>query len=282
LITDSGTALDLIGGIEGAARRHATPCGTGEVTWREWGEGSTVVLLHGGFGSWLHWIRNVEALSARHRVLAVDLPGLGDSALPPGSPTPESVSEPVARGLQSLLANGEACDLVGFSFGGLIAGQVAAMLAERVRSLTLVGASGLGLARRRVDLVPRTPDMSPEAVREAQLYNLRALLVFDPQSADELALAVQAHNDERARIKSRRISLGDSLRTALPKLRGRLNGIWGEHDVTASPGLHLRRELLASLHPELDFHVVAGAGHWVQFEASDAFNAIVLRMLERR
>ena len=276
------SASTLIQRLDSAARRHATACGTGHLAWREWGDGEPLVLLHGGFGSWLHWIRNIEPLARHRRVLAVDLPGLGDSALPPEPVSPETVAAPVADGLEALLPGAAPCDLVGFSFGGLIAGQVAKRLGGRVRSLTLAGASGLGLPRRRVELIRRTPDMSRDALRDAQRHNLCALLLHDPRNADELAMAVQAHNDERARIKSRRISLGDSLRDALPSLQGRLNGIWGEHDVTATPGCEGQRELLTALHPGTDFRVVPGAGHWVQFEAAEAFDAILLEMLARR
>src|SRR5688500_7346054 len=70
------------------ARRHATPCGDGELVWHVWGDDADdpLVLLHGGSGSWTHWIRNVEALAAAgRRVLAADLPGCGDSAVHPGN-----------------------------------------------------------------------------------------------------------------------------------------------------------------------------------------------------
>ena len=57
------------------AQRHATPCGDGEVVWHTWGTGEPLVLLHGGSGSWTHWIRNVEALAAAgRRVVVPDLP----------------------------------------------------------------------------------------------------------------------------------------------------------------------------------------------------------------
>ena len=36
-------------------------------------------MLHGGHGSWLHWIRNIDALGQRHTLLIPDLPGFGDS-----------------------------------------------------------------------------------------------------------------------------------------------------------------------------------------------------------
>ena len=270
---------NLIHDLGRSARQHTTPCGSGHVVWREWGDGPSLVLLHGGFGSWLHWVRNIQALSTRFRVLAVDMPGLGDSAMPTEAASPDSIATPIADGLVSLLPDGASCDLVGFSFGGLIAGQVAKRLGSRSRSLTLVGASGLGLPYRYIELIPRTQDMEPGALRDAQEFNLRALMLFDPERVDELALAVQAHNDVRARVRSGRISFGESLREALPELCGELNAIWGEHDVTATPGLSGERELLAELHPGLDFRVVPGAGHWVQYEASDAFNNVLLELL---
>ena len=54
------------------------------LTWRVWGSQNIykrpVVLLHGGFGAWNHWIRNIPLLEKDFNVLAVDLPGCGDSS----------------------------------------------------------------------------------------------------------------------------------------------------------------------------------------------------------
>ncbi|MGT2492391.1 alpha/beta fold hydrolase [Cupriavidus basilensis] len=41
-----------------------TGAGGCRVVWRRFGEGRPVILLHGGHGSWLHWVRNIEALAA--------------------------------------------------------------------------------------------------------------------------------------------------------------------------------------------------------------------------
>ena len=61
---------------DGTAERFETPCGDGRMVWRSWGSGRPILLLHGGAGSWRHWIRTLPALSHR-RVLAPDTPGLG-------------------------------------------------------------------------------------------------------------------------------------------------------------------------------------------------------------
>jgi pimeloyl-ACP methyl ester carboxylesterase len=60
-----------------------TPCGDGHLVWRVWGgaapELPALVLLHGGFGAWNHWVRTIAALEPYYRVIAPDLPGCGDS-----------------------------------------------------------------------------------------------------------------------------------------------------------------------------------------------------------
>lgn len=78
--------LNDVARLERAARRHDVPCGDGVMVWRSWGEGLPVVLLHGGSGSWTHWVRNITALvGAGRRAWIPDLPGFGDSARPPAA-----------------------------------------------------------------------------------------------------------------------------------------------------------------------------------------------------
>lgn len=66
----------------GAAATHVNvPHERGHIRWRRWGgQGRPLVLLHGGHGSWLHWVRNIEALAERREVWVPDMPGYGDSA----------------------------------------------------------------------------------------------------------------------------------------------------------------------------------------------------------
>ncbi|HEV2100696.1 MAG TPA: alpha/beta fold hydrolase, partial [Stellaceae bacterium] len=79
----SAGTRDYVEGVAAEARRIETPCGDGAMAWRVWGSGPPLVLLHGGYGSWMHWIRNVLPLSRLFTVVACDLPGLGESATPP-------------------------------------------------------------------------------------------------------------------------------------------------------------------------------------------------------
>ncbi|MEG2631610.1 MAG: alpha/beta hydrolase, partial [Comamonas sp.] len=60
-----------IDALQARARRVTTPIAEGgQMVWHVWGEGAgglPLVLLHGGSGSWTHWVRNIEALVAAGR-----------------------------------------------------------------------------------------------------------------------------------------------------------------------------------------------------------------------
>jgi len=56
------------------------------------------VLLHGGGGSWTHWVSNILPLvESGRRVLAVDLPGMGQSDMPPHGSDADALVEPLGR-----------------------------------------------------------------------------------------------------------------------------------------------------------------------------------------
>lgn len=96
------------------ARRAETPCGDGALVWRAWGQGRPLVLLHGGSGSWRHWLRNIASFARDRMVLCPDLPGLGDSDMPPGQADPDSIARILRCGLRQVIGE-QSYDLVGFS-----------------------------------------------------------------------------------------------------------------------------------------------------------------------
>ena len=73
----------IVAAVEAKAKRIDTPYDGGSIAWRSFGDGPPLVLLHGGFGGWGHWLRNVGPLSRKYRVLAPDMPGFGDFGDPP-------------------------------------------------------------------------------------------------------------------------------------------------------------------------------------------------------
>jgi pimeloyl-ACP methyl ester carboxylesterase len=274
-LPDAVVTLADLQALQAAAHVHHTPCG-GEapLVWHAWGDGAPVLLLHGGAGSWTHWVRNIAALvRAGRRVWAPDMPGFGDSALPPGCQDADHLPPWLEQGLQVLLGP-LPVDVVGFSFGGLVAGYLATARPQRVASLMLVGAPALS-DERLPPLPLRIWSMAPPGERREAIHrhNLRTLMLARDASIDELAVAIHAANIERDRMRRRRLMLTDALRTLLPRIGCPLAGVWGEHDVLYRG----RQGLVAAVLPLAPgfrgLTWVAGAGHWVPYEDAAAFDA---------
>jgi pimeloyl-ACP methyl ester carboxylesterase len=250
-----------------------TPCGAGEMVWRAWGAGDkTVVLLHGGSGSWRHWVKTIPALAARCRVLAADLPGLGDSAMPPDPPVPASSAEVVAAGLRSLVTAGSETHLVGFSYGSHVATLAAPALDRHIADLTIVGCAALGLPPWPMDEFPKErAGMTDTERRAVHRRTLEILMFADPAAIDDLAVDIQAANVARTRLRTRHFAGTDDIARGLADVRVPLKSIWGARDILAHPSFEAVRKILAQHHPELDFRTVPGAGHWVMYERGDDF-----------
>jgi pimeloyl-ACP methyl ester carboxylesterase len=269
-------------GIAAEATRLETPCGDSRMAWRVWGSGPPLVLFHGGYGSWTHWIRNVLPLARVFTVIAPDLPGLGESATPPEPHTAEGLARIIVEGLEIVVPGNERLHIAGFSFGGVLGGHVAAQLGDRVRAFTVVGSNGLGLVRQATDLRRVPSGASADEALAVHRHNLGALMIADPARIDDLAVYIQSTNAPRGRIKSRRFSRADTLARALPSVTARLDGIWGGRDATAYPHLDERARTLRAFQPEARFEVIEGAGHWVQYEAADRFNPLLAEIVLQR
>ena len=124
--------------------------------WDEGSQGEPVVLIHGLGGYVENWLPSFDALSAQHRVVAVDLPGHGRTDKPMD----------VAYGVENLagfvkdfmaVLQIERAHVVGHSMGGAVATRLVLMHPATVDRLVLVAPAGFGkefhpmvrLSRRR-------------------------------------------------------------------------------------------------------------------------------------
>ncbi len=267
----------MLAELEAQATRHETPCGAGRMVWRVWNPsgGAPVLLLHGGSGSWRHWVKQIPWLAAQRRVIAPDLPGLGESDDPPEPQDPATIAGVLVAGLKTLVPDTATMDLVGFSFGAITAGHVARLLAPRLRSVTICGAGALGTPRSPTQLVKVRDKTGAEKVA-AHRHNLASLMFADPHKIDALALEIQEINSQAARLRSRQFAPSGNLKDALAAAAGvPVNAIWGERDAVAWPNLHLRIEALKEARPDARVAVVPGAGHWVAYEAAAETDALL-------
>lgn len=103
------------------------------------GDGTPVVLLHAGIADRRMWREQIPALATRHRVVAPDLRGYGESELP----TAPFAHHDDVVGLLDALGLPRAA-LVGCSFGGAVAIDTALAYPRRVTALALFGTAVSG------------------------------------------------------------------------------------------------------------------------------------------
>ena len=272
MIDTQPTPADFIAALDRACARRTTPNGAGEVVWRIWGAGAPLVLLHGGTGSWMHWMRNIEELARDFTLLVPDLPGSGESSSPQPPISADGIAATLSHGLTTLIGARTRLAMGGFSMGGQIAGYLARHAGAGARCLVLVGATGTGAPRGPMELRSWRRLAGDAEKIATHRHNLGILMIHDPAKVDALAVHMQKINAERSRIRGKHVSHTGTLAEALADFTGQLAGIWGEHDATAVPYLAERKEKLRQLQPRASFDVFAGAGHWVQYEEPARFN----------
>jgi pyruvate dehydrogenase E2 component (dihydrolipoamide acetyltransferase) len=102
----------------------------------------TIVLIHGFGGDLDNWLFNVGPLSARAEVVALDLPGHGESAITLPGTTVEALAGFVAAFLNQLGIG--RCHLAGHSLGAAVAAQLALDHPDQVAGLVLIAPAGFG------------------------------------------------------------------------------------------------------------------------------------------
>ena len=282
LLTSGKSPTEIVAAVAADAEVIHTPCGDGNLVWRRWGKGkgSPVVLVHGGSGSWTHWIKTIPVLKQSREVWAVDMPGLGDSDFPPHPHTPAGCGLPLALGLKSLFPTKGQVQVVAFSFGAHVTSHALLHLKDHVRDFTLTGCAALGLPQGPGKEFPREMEDMSEAERMAVHRDLLEILMFkEPSRIDSLAVYLQSDNVGKARFRSRPFARSDEIRRNLMEIEIPVKAVWGGNDQTAWPSIEARYDVLREFHPELITRTVPDAGHWVMYEQPAAYNAALVEVL---
>lgn len=228
------------------------------------GKGRAILFLHPHIG--MHGSqRFIDALAREGQVIAPSHPGFGHSELPRGTSTVDDL----AYFYLDLIEELDLRDLVmvGASFGGWIAAEIAAKTCERLSCLVMIGAVGAKFgARDRSDIVDIFS--TPRSRWEELSFRDPAVWLRDYESLPEDELTAMARNREATALFAWNPYMYN------PKLRGRLHRIriptlflWGAHDGFAP--LAYGRSFCAAV-PGAKFEEIAEAGHFPHMEQPEA------------
>ncbi|WP_326549641.1 alpha/beta fold hydrolase [Micromonospora sp. NBC_01813] len=252
--------------------------GDATISYDEIGDGPPVLLIHAGIADRRMWRAQLAALRDRHRLIAMDLRGYGESDLPAA---PFAHHDDVV-GLLDALGIARAA-LVGCSFGGAVALDVALAHPDRVTALALFG-SALGghdwsddAERHWDELVGQVDRADLDAMADAEVRFWVVGPHRQPADVDPGLLALAREMDRRALAAE--AALGDITQHELdPPAARRLGEIGvpvlvgaGALDIGDIPAL---ADLLAAGIPlARRLPDVPGAAHLLPLERPDEVNA---------
>lgn len=280
LLSGDLTPEQITAQIAADAEVHTTPCGEGDLVWRRWGKGRPLVFVHGGSGSWTHWIKQIPVFKQDYEVWAVDMPGLGDSDMPPVPQIPSNCGTVLALGIKALIPREARAHVVAFSFGAHVSTHALLHLQDHVADFTLTGAAALGLPQGPGKEFPREMEGMTEDERMEVHRGLLEVLMFKEASRiDSLAVWLQSENIRRARFRSRPFARIPEIAQHLPEVQVPVKAVWGGEDQTAWPSVDARYDVIRQSHPELVTRTVPDAGHWVMYEQPGAYNQALKEVL---
>jgi pimeloyl-ACP methyl ester carboxylesterase len=249
------------------------------------GEGPALVFLHAGVSERHMWDPQWTFFRPRYRRVRWDWRGFGDT---PHVAGPFSYADDVIRVLDAL--DIERATLVGCSFGGAVALQVAVQHPDRVERLALSGSGVPGFVSTVADppavqdLLRRAEEAWSNGDAPAALALEEQIWLIGPGRRREDVDAVYLHRAHSLLLRADRPDEGAvhvdadwSSLDLLPTLVLPILAIVGDQDL---PGLIDSARYLAASCPGARFELLKGAAHLPSLEIPDTFNHMLDAWLE--
>ena len=231
------------------------------------GEGAPLVFIHGAGG--IEWDPFLEGLAARYHVIAPEHPGFGQSQ---GLEHVEEIWDLVLYYNELLDALGVTrATLIGHSFGGMVAAEIAANNPDRVERLVLIAPIGLWLDEHPVPDISGIPASDlPGLVLADPTGPLAARLPApDPTNPEAMLMAVNSITSILQFIWP----LPDKgLYKRLYRVKAPTLLVWGALDKLVHPAYG---DAFVSALADARLEIIPGAGHLPQLEQLDAVAAAV-------
>lgn len=248
------------------------------IAFRTWGDGPPLVLVHGLGANSLLWIKQLDALGASHRLIAVDLRGFGQSDRPraAGAYTIDRFADDIVT-LVRELGIGK-IDYLGTSMGGFIGQALALKAPELINRLILAHTAAqmtmpLSILEKRLAVLRELP-MS----EFSKLVGAQALAdgVDSPEFGWLCQMIERNDPDVYAQVLGEGLS-GFDLRSQVDQIRLPTLVIVGDKDRVIPPeGGYALAEAIAGAR----LASLTGAGHIGYAEQPQAFNRHVLGFLD--
>lgn len=237
-------------------------------------EGTPVLFIHGFGGDLDNWLFNIDAMGDKHPVIALDLPGHGQSAVKLPGTSLQALADFMGR-FMTVIEVPQA-HLVGHSVGGAIAAQLALSQPHRVASLSLIDSAGFG-----PDINTGYTEGFTRAASRRELKPVLELLFKDPtlvsrQMVDDV-LKYKRLDGVSELLEALNSGLfKDGKQVEQPGLALAASGkpvlmAWGKDDQIV-PAAHA-----ANAPPGATVELFEGVGHMAQMERAGDVNRLILR-----
>ncbi len=237
--------------------------------WRQAGSGPAVLVLH-GWGAKIEAVQPIiSGLSPQLTVYAVDLPGFGETALPPAAWGVIDYAE-WTRALMDELGLARP-SIVGHSNGGRVAIHLASHHPERVDKLILVDSAGIR---------PKRGVRYHRRVAMAKTAKHAARLLGAPGRALQQRVLARTASSDYANAGPLRPTfvklVNEDLTPLLSQIRASTLLIWGDEGnaTPLSDG-----QMMERLIPDAGLVVLAGAGHFSYLDQPQRFARVAAHFL---
>jgi pimeloyl-ACP methyl ester carboxylesterase len=260
---------------------------TVELAFLDRGSGPPVLLIHGFPLDHTMWSAQIDALTGKHRVIAPDLRGFGESTLGDADPRAGISMERYADDLTELLDAlqiDEPIVLAGFSMGGYIAWQFVRKHAARLRALvqcdTRAAADTEEARTGRLKMADHVAEWGSGRVAEMMGPKLLAASTFEskPEVVVAVRRVVEQTSPASIAAAQRGMAARPDMTSFLPQINVPALVVVGSHDVISPPQ---EMKTIAAAIPSAEFVEIPNAGHMTTMENPDAVTAALTRFLAR-
>ncbi|MDO8565565.1 MAG: alpha/beta hydrolase [Candidatus Moranbacteria bacterium] len=230
-----------------------------------WGSG-VLVFLHGWGSQAMHFSKTLEKC---HNVVALDLPGFGESEMPGTAWAIRDYAGFLRHFLEKLHI--ERPILTGHSFGGNIAIKYCAEYGD-VEKLILIGSAGI----RRKTLKKLLYFILAKVLKVIAYLPGLTQLRERVRKSFYTAIGSEDYIQSGALMETYRKNIGEDLRKDMKKIKVPTTIIWGENDamVPVADGKLTQEHIKGS-----QMFVIPGAGHYVFLDKEKEFEEIFLKAL---